>query len=96
MSFVAPSLPASLPCLALSISRDCPVLTADRAWSELDVPIDVIQIRGVVPDEPVGIGLSRNYRNSLIADSDRPGGTASRYYRAIGSAENSKGVCLFL
>lgn len=33
-------------CLALSISRNCPVLTADRAWSELDVPIDVIQIRG--------------------------------------------------
>lgn len=32
-------------CLALSISRNCPALTADRVWSELDVPIDVIQIR---------------------------------------------------
>lgn len=32
-------------CLALSISRNCPVLTADRIWSELEVPIDIIQIR---------------------------------------------------
>jgi len=32
-------------CLALSISRNCPALTADRVWSELDVPIDIIQIR---------------------------------------------------
>lgn len=32
-------------CLALSISRNCPVLTADRAWSELTLPIEVIQIR---------------------------------------------------
>lgn len=32
-------------CLALSISRNCPALTANRAWSELDLPIDIIQIR---------------------------------------------------
>ncbi len=32
-------------CLALSISRNCPALTADRIWSELELPIDVIQIR---------------------------------------------------
>lgn len=37
-------------CLALSISRNCPVLTADRVWSALDVPIDIIQIReGATP-----------------------------------------------
>jgi ribonuclease VapC len=37
-------------CLALSISRNCPVLTADHAWSELELPIDVIQIRdGAAP-----------------------------------------------
>jgi len=37
-------------CLALSISRNCPVLTADRVWSELDVPIDIHQIReGATP-----------------------------------------------
>lgn len=32
-------------CLALSISRDCPVLTADRVWSALTLPVEVIQIR---------------------------------------------------
>lgn len=32
-------------CLALSISRNCPALTADRVWSELELPIDIIQIR---------------------------------------------------
>ena len=32
-------------CLALSISRNCPALTADRAWSALDLPIEIIQIR---------------------------------------------------
>ncbi|MDT8439796.1 MAG: type II toxin-antitoxin system VapC family toxin [Wenzhouxiangellaceae bacterium] len=32
-------------CLALAIERKCPVLAADRVWSELDVPIEIIQIR---------------------------------------------------
>jgi PIN domain nuclease of toxin-antitoxin system len=37
-------------CLALSISRNCPGLTADRVWSELELPIDIIQIRnGAAP-----------------------------------------------
>jgi PIN domain nuclease of toxin-antitoxin system len=37
-------------CLALSLSRTCPAMTTDRAWSELELPIDVIQIRnGAVP-----------------------------------------------
>lgn len=32
-------------CLALSIGRNCAALTADRAWSKLSLPIDIIQIR---------------------------------------------------
>ena len=32
-------------CLALAIGRDCPAFTADRAWSELQLPIKVVQIR---------------------------------------------------
>lgn len=32
-------------CLALSISRNCPALTADRIWSDLELPIEIIQIR---------------------------------------------------
>lgn len=32
-------------CLALALTRGKPVLTADRRWSELDLPIDIRQIR---------------------------------------------------
>ena len=32
-------------CLALAMTRGVTVLTADRRWSELDLPIDIRQIR---------------------------------------------------
>ena len=32
-------------CLALALTRGLPVYTADRRWSELDLPIDIRQIR---------------------------------------------------
>jgi PIN domain nuclease of toxin-antitoxin system len=32
-------------CLALAIARDCPVLTADRAWAKLDIGVDIELIR---------------------------------------------------
>lgn len=32
-------------CLALAIERDAPVLTADRRWAELDLPVEVIITR---------------------------------------------------
>ena len=32
-------------CLALARQADMPVLTADRKWSDLDIGIDIIQIR---------------------------------------------------
>jgi len=32
-------------CLALAIERDLPVLTADRAWAGLALPIDIHLIR---------------------------------------------------
>jgi PIN domain nuclease of toxin-antitoxin system len=32
-------------CLALAISREIPVLTADKAWAKLDLPIEVKLIR---------------------------------------------------
>lgn len=32
-------------CLALGLSLDCPVITADRAWARLDVGVEVVLIR---------------------------------------------------
>jgi len=32
-------------CLALAASRGCPALTADAAWSDLSLGIDIVQIR---------------------------------------------------
>ncbi|NEQ47574.1 MAG: type II toxin-antitoxin system VapC family toxin [Leptolyngbya sp. SIOISBB] len=32
-------------CLALGISHNLPILTADKTWSQLDLPIEVNQIR---------------------------------------------------
>ena len=32
-------------CLALAIQRQIPVMTADRAWSDIELPIPVVQIR---------------------------------------------------
>jgi ribonuclease VapC len=32
-------------CFALAASRECPLLTADRAWADLDVGVDVRLIR---------------------------------------------------
>ncbi len=32
-------------CLALGMKLKCPVVTADRVWSELDLGVEVIQIR---------------------------------------------------
>jgi ribonuclease VapC len=32
-------------CLGLAILEGCPVLTADRKWSLLDLPVDIRQIR---------------------------------------------------
>lgn len=32
-------------CLALALATESPVLTADRAWSRLDLGIEIIQIR---------------------------------------------------
>lgn len=32
-------------CLALGLKLDCPVMTADRQWSECDLGVEVIQIR---------------------------------------------------
>ena len=32
-------------CLALGLRLDAPVITADRVWAELDLPIEVVLIR---------------------------------------------------
>jgi PIN domain nuclease of toxin-antitoxin system len=32
-------------CLALGIARSVPVITAERRWNQLDLPVDVILIR---------------------------------------------------
>jgi PIN domain nuclease of toxin-antitoxin system len=32
-------------CLALGLQSDAPVVTADRVWSELELPFDVLVIR---------------------------------------------------
>jgi ribonuclease VapC len=32
-------------CLALACARSLPALTADRSWSELDLPCEVLQVR---------------------------------------------------
>lgn len=32
-------------CLALAIREGLPVMTADRAWSDLDLPVEVVLIR---------------------------------------------------
>lgn len=32
-------------CLALAMREGLPVMTADRAWSDLDVPVEVVLIR---------------------------------------------------
>jgi len=32
-------------CLALAISRDLPVITADRAWARLGLPVEVVLTR---------------------------------------------------
>ena len=32
-------------CLALGLTLDCPVITADRAWARLDVGVEVVVIR---------------------------------------------------
>jgi ribonuclease VapC len=32
-------------CLALAIRMECPVLTADRAWADLDIDVEVTLIR---------------------------------------------------
>jgi ribonuclease VapC len=33
-------------CLALAMREKLPVMTADRAWSDLDLPVEVVLIRG--------------------------------------------------
>ncbi|WP_236627700.1 hypothetical protein [Caulobacter sp. B11] len=32
-------------CLALAMREKLPVMTADRAWSDLDLPVEVVLIR---------------------------------------------------
>lgn len=32
-------------CLALAVERQCPVMTADRAWAKLDLGVKVVVIR---------------------------------------------------
>lgn len=32
-------------CLALAIQRQAPAMTADRAWSDIDIPVPIVQIR---------------------------------------------------
>jgi len=53
-ALVAALLPQTLPhglslgdraCLALAIMRHAPAMTADQVWSEIDLPIPVVQIR---------------------------------------------------
>ena len=33
-------------CLALGLKLGAPILTADRAWVELDLDLEILQIRG--------------------------------------------------
>jgi ribonuclease VapC len=32
-------------CLALGLRLNCPILTADRVWSELEIGVEIVQIR---------------------------------------------------